>query len=82
MLDTLSEKQAKLQAKALLRAFESTDLATKTDLTELKAGFAELMTEFAELKTDIQQIKSDQRGVIVVASSMLTLLAALVYLTF
>lgn len=93
MLDTLSyvealmhagvpEHQAKLQARALLRAFASTDLATKADITELKVGFAELMAVFEDLEVDIKQIKRDQRGVIVVALSVCTLLFALIYLTF
>ncbi len=93
MLDTLSytealvnagvpENQARLQARSLLRAFESTDLATKADLKELNINFAELMADFAEIKTDVRQIKSDQRGVIVVALCILTLLLALIYFTF
>jgi len=72
MFDTLSyleslidigvpENQAKLQAKALSRAFKSNDLATKADITELKIGtkadIAELKigtkADIAELKTEI-----------------------------
>ncbi len=93
MLDTLSyseslvsagvpDDQAKLQAKALFKAFKSTDLATTADLKELKINFVELMVDFEEIQIDIQQIKNDQRGIIVVALSIFTLLFALIYLTF
>lgn len=48
------ENQAKLQAKALSKAFESNDLATKVDIAELKVDIAELKVG---VKADIIALK-------------------------
>lgn len=61
------QEQAKLQAKVLSKAFESNDLATKSDITELKsdvkADIAELKsdvkTDIIALKADITELRSD-----------------------
>ena len=60
------EDQAKLQAKVMSKAFESNDLATKADITELrvstKADITELKADITELragtKADIAELKT------------------------
>lgn len=49
------ENQAKLQAKVLSKAFESNDLATKSDIMELKSDFTELKSD---TKSQISKIET------------------------
>ena len=62
MFDTLSyseslakigvpQEQVKLQAKLLSKAFESNDLATKADITELRS---DVKLDITELKADVK----------------------------
>ncbi len=52
------ENQARLQAKALLEAFESNDLATVSDIAELRAdvksNIVRLEAKITELKADVK----------------------------
>lgn len=67
MFDTLSyaedlveigvpESQSRLQAKVLSKAFASNNLATKTDIAELRA---EVKTDIAELRADFTKLRAD-----------------------
>jgi len=50
----VSEKQAKLQAKALSEAFDSNDLATKSDIVRLEFKITELK---ADVKAQISEME-------------------------
>lgn len=67
MFDTLSyseslakigvpQEQAKLQAKVLSKVFESNDLATKFDITELRS---DVKFDITGIKADIAELRSD-----------------------
>lgn len=86
MFDTLSysedltdagvpEKQAKLQAKVLSGAFESNDLATKTDITELRADvktqISGLETQMAEMELRIIKWQIGGIGLVIAAMKFL-----------
>lgn len=71
MFDTLSysealadtgvpENQAKLQAKVLSKAFDSDDLAKRSDIISLKAEITELR---ADVRADVTVIKADITGI-------------------
>lgn len=61
------EDQARLQAKVLLKAFESDDLVKRSDITELKVDVIELRaavkTDITELRADVTVIKADITGI-------------------
>jgi len=54
------QEQVKLQAKLLSKAFESNDLATKADITELRSDVKLDITELrSDVKLDITELKAD-----------------------
>ncbi len=62
------EKQAKLQAKALSKVFESNDLATKSDIIELKSS---METKMAEMELRIIKWQIGGIGLVIAAIKLL-----------
>ncbi len=55
--------QARLQAKALSEALESNDLATKTDMSELRSDMKSEMAELrSDMKSEMAKLRSDMKS--------------------
>lgn len=65
----VAEDTARLQAKGLSEALESNDLATKADITELRAN---VKTNIVELKADIIELRANVTADIVVLKTDIT----------